>query len=403
MSDSTQPSFATSAATPHPGSPEKELLTLGLLAHSTMENERRLAIHPLHLDRIDPDIRARMIVERGYGADFELEPGYLESRVGRVAERAEVIASVDVLLLPKPQVADAAEIPAGRVLWGWPHCVQDTEMTQTAIDNRLTLIAFEAMNHWSPRGDFSLHVFHKNNELAGYCSVLDAMRLVGLTGDYGPRLSAVVIGFGATARGAVTALKAHGVYDIQVLTQRGAAAVGSPIHTAHIIQLNTDDGAVHLSEVETPDGTVLLPEFLASHNIVVNCTFQNVAAPLTYLRNEDLESFTPGSLIIDVSCDEGMGFEWAKPTTFDEPMFTVGQGVHYYGVDHSPSYLWNSATWEISEAILPFLRTVMEGPAAWANDLTISHSIEIQDGIIQNESILSFQDRESDFPYAVKV
>jgi alanine dehydrogenase len=37
-----------------------------------------------------------------------------------------------------------------------------------------------------------------------------------------------------------------------------------------------------------------------------------------------------------------MGFSWARPTSFDEPMFEVGDGVAYYGVDHSPSYLWNS-------------------------------------------------------------
>ena len=242
-------------------------------------------------------------------------------------------------------------------------------------------------------------MFHKNNELAGYCSVLHALRLVGSTGDYGPRLSAVVIGFGATARGAVTALKAHGIHDIQVLTQRGVAAVGSPIHTALITQLNTDEGAAHLSTVRTQAGDVLLPEFLASHDIVVNCTLQDVAAPLTYLRTEDLGLFAPGSLIIDVSCDQGMGFEWARPTTFDDPMFTVGQGVDNYAVDHSPSYLWNSATWEISQALLPFLRTVLQGPAAWAKDLTISRAIEIHDGVVQNPSILSFQDREPGYPH----
>ncbi|ASK65090.1 alanine dehydrogenase [Brachybacterium avium] len=375
------------------------LLTLGLLAGSTMENERRLPLHPHHLDRIDADVRARMIVERGYAADFQLEPGYIESRVGRVADRDEVIASADVLLLPKPQAADITAIPEGRVLWGWPHCVQDAQMTQTAIDRRLTLIAFEAMNHWTRRGDFSLHVLHKNNELAGYCSVLHALSLRGSTGDYGPRLSAVVIGFGATARGAVTALQAQGIHDIQVLTQRGASAVGSPIHSAHLTQLNTGDGPVHLSTVLTEDGDVLLPDFLAAHDIVVNCTLQDVAAPLTYLRTQDLERFPAGRLIIDVSCDEGMGFEWAKPTEFEDPMFTVGQGVNYYAVDHSPSYLWNSATWEISEALLPFLRTVMEGPSAWIADQTIARAIEIRDGEVKNPSILAFQGRGSEYPH----
>lgn len=403
MPGTTEQFSAPSEATSNHQSGSTKLLSLGLLGDSSMENEKRLPIHPHHLDRIDPDLRARMIVERGYGADFQLEPGYVESRVGRVAERSEVLNLADVLVLPKPQTADMAALPAGSVLWGWPHCVQDVGLTQTAIDQRLTLIAFEAMNHWTSRGDFSLHVFHKNNELAGYCSVLHALSLVGYTGDYGPRRSAVVIGFGATARGAVTALKAHGIHDVQVLTQRGAAAVGSPIHAAHITQLNTDDGAAYLSSVETQDGDVPLPEFLASHDIVVNCTLQDVDAPMTYLRTEDLEHFDAGSLIIDVSCDEGMGFEWATPTGFEDPMFTVGHEVNYYAVDHSPSYLWNSATWEISEALLPFLRTVMEGPAAWAEDPTVSRAIEIQDGAIINPSILSFQGRHSEYPFAVRV
>lgn len=175
--------------------------------------------------------------------------------------------------------------------------------------------------------------------------------------------------------------------------------MGSPIHSAHITQLNTDDGPTHLSTVVTDEGDVLLPTFLASHDIVLNCTLQDVSAPMTYLRTEDLKEFAPGSLIIDVSCDEGMGFEWAKPTTFDDPIFTVGQGVTYYAVDHSPSYLWNSATWEVSEALLPFLRTVLEGPNSWSADPTISRAIEIQDGQIRNPSILSFQGRESEYPY----
>ncbi len=397
MSDTTRSSAVRTS--PSTSTATQGLLTLGVLANSSMENERRLPLHPRHLDRIDADIRARMIVERGYGTDFQLEPGYVEARVGRVADRAEVLASADVLLLPKPQLADVAELAEGRILWGWPHCVQDAALTQTAIDSRLTLIAFEAMNHWTSQGDMSLHVFHKNNELAGYCSVIHALSLVGSTGDYGPRLRAVVIGFGATARGAVTALNAHGVHDIEVLTQRGAAAVGSPIHNSHLTQLNTDDGPTHLSTVETEDGPVLLPDFLATYDIVVNCTLQDVAAPLTYLRTEDLDRFASGSLIIDVSCDEGMGFEWAIPTSFEEPMFTVGQGVNYYAVDHSPSYLWNSATWDISEALLPFLRTVLSGPEAWAENSTLTRAIEIRQGVIQNPSILSFQGRDATYPH----
>ena len=106
-------------------------------------------------------------------------------------------------------------------------------------------------------------------------------------------------------------------------------------------------------------------------------------------------------MIVDVSCDLGMGFEWARPTTFDEPTFVVGDNVLYYAVDHSPSYLWSSATWEISNAVVPFLRRVLEGPASWDADETLSRAIEVRDGDVVNPAILAFQGRSSTAPYAV--
>lgn len=377
------------------------LLTLGVIGTSRKTDERRLPLHPRHLERIDDDLRQRIILEEGYGERFGFSDAQLAPLVARLAPRSEVIAASEVVLLPKPQARDLEDLSDGQVLWGWPHCVQDPVVTQLAVDKSLTLIAFEAMNHWTADGGFGLHVFHKNNELAGYSSVLHALEIAGATGDYGRRLSAVVIGFGATARGAVTALKALGIHDVQVLTNRETAAVGSPIHSARILRFERDDDQPHLSHVITDDGPQALAPYLAEFDLVVNCTLQDPNAPLTYLQEADLAAFAPGSLIIDVSCDEGMGFSWAKPTSFAEPVFMVGEGILYYAVDHSPSHLWDSATWEISEAVLPFLRTVMSGPEAWDGEASVARAIEIRGGRILNPAVLAFQGRSGDYPYAV--
>ena len=373
-------------------------LTLGVVGTSRKPDERRVPIHPGHFDRIPVELRERIILEEGYGERFGVPDAELRPLVGWIAPRAEVIAASDIVLLPKPQLEDVSELRDGQVLWGWPHLVQDERMTQLAIDKRLTMIAFEVMNHWGADGTFGLHVFHMNNELAGYCSVLHALQLCGSTGDYGRRLTAVVIGFGATARGAVTALRAHGVHDVRVLTNRRTASVASPIHAAQMIQFDHDDGP-YLSEVITDEGRVPLAPFLAESDIVVNCTLQDPNRPLLYLREQDLDAFRPGSLIVDVSCDEGMAFEWARPTSFADPMFTVGGNINYYGVDHSPSYLWNSASWEISEALLGFLHTVLAGPEAWAANETIRRATEIREGLILNPAILEFQSRDEAYPH----
>ena len=377
------------------------LLGLGVIGSSAKENEHRLPLHPEHIPHLDADLRARLTLEHGYGARFGVTDALLGEHVAGFASRDQILSDSDVVLLPKPQHSDVAALGPGRVLWGWPHCVQDSELTQLAIDRRLTLIAFESMNHWTRGGTVGLHVFHKNNELAGYSSVLHALQLAGITGDYGRPLTAVVIGFGATARGAVTALNAHGVHQVAVLTHREVAAVGSPIHSVRIRQFDHEPDGEHLSHVITERGREPLAGYLAQNDIVVNCTLQDPANPLTYLRTEDLAPFRPGSVIVDVSCDLGMGFSWARPTTFEDPVFVVGDNVLYYAVDHSPSYLWSSATWENSTALIPFLRRVLEGPAGWDADETLTRAIEIRDGRVVNPAILAFQGRATEPPYAV--
>ena len=361
-----------------------------------------MPIHPAHFSRIDTRLAQHIFLEHGYGSEFGATDDELAAQVGGLATREQLIADCDIILLPKVQSEDLAELRPGQVLWGWPHCVQDPAMTQIAIDSRLTVVAFEAMNHWQSDGGFGLHVFHKNNELAGYCSVLHAMQSIGVTGIYGRRLRAAVIGFGATARGAVTALNSHGVDDVRVLTNRDVAAVGSPIHSTQIIQMAPDPDAPDTIVADTPDGAVPVAELLSDNDIVVNCVLQDPNAPLVFVTEEDLAAFTAGSLIVDVSCDVGMGFSWAAPTSFTQPMVELANGIHYYAVDHSPSYLWNSATWEISEALLPHLDAVLAGPVSWDQTPTIARAIEIRDGVVLNPAILSFQDREESFPHEIR-
>ncbi|MGW0334846.1 N(5)-(carboxyethyl)ornithine synthase [Streptomyces sp. NPDC003011] len=378
------------------------LMSLGVLASSRKENEFRLPLHPAHLDRIAPDVREKIFLEEGYGERFGVADDALRPLVAGLRPRARLLDECDVLMLPKPMHEDVAALRQGQVLWGWPHCVQDRTMTQLGIDRRLTLIAWEAMNHWTSAGAFSVHVFHKNNELAGYCSVLHALQLGGLTGSYGRRLRAVVISFGATARGAVTGLGAMGVSDVTVLTQRAAAAVASPMPSVVMGHFEEQEDDPSRLRAVTPSGSAPLAEYLAGFDIVVNCVLQDTDAPLTFVTDEELSLFRPGTFFVDVSCDEGMGFAWARPTTFDDPMHTVGPGCHYYAVDHSPSHLWNSATWEISEALLPYLRKVMSGAAAWESDATISKAIEMRDGVVRNPKILSFQRRAAAYPHPVE-
>ncbi len=140
-----------------------------------------------------------------------------------------------------------------------------------------------------------------------------------------------------------------------------------------------------------------LVEVLSEYNLIINAILQDTNNPLIYIKNSQISLLKKDTIIIDVSCDEKMGFEFAKPTTFDNPTFKVGDGITYYGVDHTPSFFWDSASYEISFALIPFLKTVLDGKDSWKNDSVIKNAIEIEDGIIKNQKIITFQKRDKDY------
>ena len=270
-------------------------LTLGVIGTSRKPEERRVPIHPAHFERLpdelarSPDRRGRVrraLRRRGRRAPA---PSSAASRLATRSSRHPTSCSS-----PSPRSKTSGGLRDGQVLWGWPHLVQDERMTQLAVDKRLTIIAFEAMNHWGRDGAFGLHVFHMNNELAGYCSVLHALELCGSTGRLRPpahrgrdriRRDCARCGHGASRTRRARCARADQPPD-----GIGRLARSTP---RSIIQFDHDDEP-YLSEVITDDGRVPLAPFLAESDIVVNCTLQDPNHPLLYLRESDLERLPPG-------------------------------------------------------------------------------------------------------------
>ncbi|MET1062967.1 MAG: alanine dehydrogenase, partial [Aeromicrobium sp.] len=78
-------------------------LDLGVIARTAKENERRLPIHPRHLERLSEEVRPHVFLEEGYGGGFGVTDDDLRPLVGGLLPRAELIARCDVILLTKPQ------------------------------------------------------------------------------------------------------------------------------------------------------------------------------------------------------------------------------------------------------------------------------------------------------------
>ena len=372
---------------------------VGVIGTSKKEDERRFPIHPGHLPRIPEVLRRQLIFEEGYGAPFGITDSEIAALTGGIATRHELLADIGTVIIAKPVLADLQELREGGTLWGYVHCVQQRDITQAALDRKQTLIAFEDMFIWSPNGHMGRHTFYKNNEMAGYCAVIHSLQLKGIDGHYGNQRKTIIFGFGAVSRGAIYALKAHGFRDITICIQRPQDEVREEVLDCNYVRVRAGrEGESRMMVMEHDGTTRPLTELISEADIIVNGTFQDTKNPTDFVAEAESACLKPNSLIIDVSCDEGMGFFFAKPTTFKNPMFKY-ETIDYYAVDHTPSYLWESATRSISAALIVYLPTVLAGRDSWQKNETIRQAINIDGGVIKNSSILSFQKRDPDYPH----
>jgi alanine dehydrogenase len=372
---------------------------VGVIGTSKKEDERRFPIHPAHLSRIPEVLRRQLIFEEGYGAPFGVTDSEITALTGGIATRHELLTDIGMVIIAKPVLADLQELREGGTLWGYVHCVQQRDITQAAIDRKQTLIAFEDMFIWTPDGHMGRHTFYKNNEMAGYCAVIHSLQLKGIDGHYGNQRKTIIFGFGAVSRGAIYALKAHGFRDITICIQRPQDEVREEVLDCNYVRIREgNEGEARMKVVEHNGIKRPLTDLISEADIIVNGTFQDTENPTDFVTEAESACLKPNSLIIDVSCDEGMGFFFAKPTTFKNPMFKY-KTVDYYAVDHTPSYLWESATRSISAALIVYLPTVLAGRDSCYKNETIRQAINIDGGVIKNSSILSFQKREQGYPH----
>ncbi|MDA3910169.1 MAG: N(5)-(carboxyethyl)ornithine synthase [Bacteroidales bacterium] len=374
-------------------------LTLGVIGSSKKEDEKRVPIHPDHLSRLPIDIRKQLVFEKGYGEPFGLDDDFFVSQTGGVASRHELLTEIGSVIIAKPIITDLQEIREGGFIWGYPHCAQQADITQTAIDRKLTLIAFEDMFIWTPNGQIGRHTFYKNNEMAGYCAVIHALQLRGIDGHYGNQRKAIIFSFGAVSRGAIYALKSHGFRDITICIQRPDHEVREEILDVHYIRIREgNDNEPRMVAIEHDGKVRPLSDLISESEIIINGTYQDTENPINFVTIDEKDSLKPGSLIIDVSCDKGMGFYFATPTSFKNPILHI-DNIDYYAVDHTPSYLWESASRSISAALIVYLPTIIGGPKSWIKDTTIQNAINIENGVILKESVLTFQNRMPNYPH----
>lgn len=310
---------------------------------SKKENEKR---RPLVLNDVKKIINKDYVVfEKGYGEEIGISDKDLIDLGFNIKTELEIIKDCDIICDPKIGDYEKLNKIKNKTIFGWVHATQNYNIAQILIDNKITAYAWEKMYK------DGIHVFYKNNELAGVAAVLDAVTKYG---KLPTNLDVAVIGNGNTSRGVQSILKKFGS-NYKVFDRK--------------------------NENE-------LKKNLDKFDIIINCILWDVKRTDHIIYNEDLKRMRKNALIIDVSCDRNGGIESSIPTTIKDPIYTKNSIIHY-AVDHTPTLLYRDASDAISNEIIKYVDFLIEEKF---NEI-LENSIIVKDGRVLDKEINEFQKR----------
>lgn len=318
--------------------------TIGLVI-SHKENENRRALIPSDIKLIKN--KQNIFIEESYGKVLGYsDEDYLAEGIGGVCLRNEILKK-DVICDPK--IGDAEYLPElhNQVIFGWVHAVQNKDITDKIIDNKLTAYCWEDMY------EMGRHSFWRNNEIAGEAAIMHAYLLHGV---FPYHTKVAVLGRGNAARGAQ-----------KTLNYLGAQVVTYDRRTEELFR-----------------------EELGEFDVVVNAILWDTKRKDHIIYKSDLKRMKTGAMIIDISCDRNGGVETSIPTTIENPDYMV-DGIRHYVVDHTPSLFYKSTSACISHVFVKYADIFIEGKEE--ENAVLRNSLEINRGKIIDNRITEFQNR----------
>ena len=138
---------------------------------------------------------------------------------------------------------------------------------------------------------------------------------------------------------------------------------------------------VHASELA-------IEELLPTADLVIGAVLVPGARAPRLVRREHLGAMRPGSVLVDISIDQGGCFETSRPTTHSEPTYEV-DGIVHYCVTNMPGAVAATSTRALTNATLDYaLRLADLGPeAALDDDPRFARGLNVADGRIVHDTV----------------
>ena len=260
-------------------------------------------------------------------------------------EKSELIVKVKEPLPPEYDL-----LREGQALFTFLHLAPNRELTELLLRRRVTALGYETLQK-----DGTLPLLSPMSEIAGrmapllgsyYLQRFRGGRGVLSTGATGVRPAKALI-LGAGVVGMNAARISHGLRMDTVVVNRGLERLQridwTFLGTVKTLPLSAEVIADEIRDADIVVGAVLIP---------------GGRTPVL-VTEEMVKTMREGSVIIDVSVDQGGCVETSRPTTHDDPVYEV-HGVIHYAVANMPGAYPRTSTLALTNATLPYIRTLAD-------------------------------------------
>ncbi len=293
-----------------------------------------------------------VVIETDAGAGCGFADAEYQSAGARIADAADAWRADLVIKVKEPLESEYGYL-GPRILFTYLHLAGVTEtLTRALLDAGTTAIAYETVED----ADGRLPLLAPMSAVAGSMSTLvgsyylakfnqgRGMLIGEILGE--PYGKVAVIGDGVVGRHAAKVAGAMGAREVVVFGRHPERAAGLAefIPRLRYVQSTPDNIAAELSDTDLLVGAVLVEGARAPHVVT----------------EAMVRSMPEGSVIVDVSIDQGGCIETSRPTSHSDPVY-VAHGVTHYCVTNMPGAYPRTSTFALTDATLPYALRIAEG------------------------------------------
>lgn len=290
----------------------------------------------------------QVIVQRGAGAGIGIDDAAFEQAGAKIVDTAaDIFKAADMVIKVKePQTSECKMLREGQVLFTYLHLAPDPEQARLLQASGCVAIAYETVTNTSG----GLPLLAPMSEVAGRMAIQAGATSLEVTHGGSGILLGGVPGV-APAKVVVLGGGVVGTNSVRVAIGMGARVVVIDRSIERLNQLDSQYGSKIMTIYSTRDA---IERHVTTADLVIGAVLIPGSAAPRLVTRDMLSRMRPGSVMVDVSIDQGGCFETSRPTTHQEPTYVV-DGIVHYCVSNMPGAVPRTSTFALNNATLPFV------------------------------------------------